>query len=59
MDTHDVTVTVTDDDRRADADSLLERYDADVSGDIDKDEAIAAINDYLFGEGATPSPRTR
>ena len=30
---------------------LLDRYDADDSGDIDKSEAIAAINDYLFGEG--------
>ena len=30
---------------------LLGRYDADDSGDIDKSEAIAAINDYLFGEG--------
>ena len=32
--------------------TLLERYDADNSGRIDKDEAIQAINDYLFGEGA-------
>ena len=32
-------------------DDLLDRYDADDSGDIDKSEAIAAINDYLFGEG--------
>ena len=32
--------------------TLLERYDADNSGRIDKDEAIQAINDYLFGVGA-------
>ena len=32
--------------------TLLDRYDADDSGDIDKNEAIRAINDYLFGEGA-------
>ena len=30
---------------------LLIRYDDDNSGDISKDEAIKAINDYLFGEG--------
>ena len=47
----DVTVTVTNVDESAPAGSLLERYDTDVSGDIDKDEAIAAINDYLFGTG--------
>ena len=52
MDTHDVRVTVTDEDETAPPGSLLERYDTDTSGDIDKDEAIAAINDYLFGEGA-------
>ena len=51
-DTHDVRVTVTDEDETPPAGSLLERYDTDTSGDIDKDEAIAAINDYLFGTGA-------
>jgi hypothetical protein len=30
----------------------LERYDADQSGTIEKDEAIQAVKDYLFGEGA-------
>ena len=32
--------------------TLLERYDADKSGTIEKSEAIQAITDYLFGEGA-------
>ena len=32
--------------------TLLERYDADKSGTIEKSEAIRAINDYLSGEGA-------
>ena len=33
--------------------TLLERYDADSSGAIDKPEMIEAINDYLFGSGAS------
>ena len=32
--------------------TLLERYDADDSGAIEKSEMIMAINDYLFGTGA-------
>ena len=32
--------------------TLLERYDADDSGAIEKAEMIKAINDYLFGTGA-------
>ena len=32
-------------------DTLVNRYDADNSGTIDKSEVIQAINDYLFGEG--------
>ena len=43
-----VTIMVTDVDEEP---GLMTRYDADDTGDIDKDEAIAAINDYLFGEG--------
>ena len=31
-------------------DPLIIRYDANGNGTIDKDEVIAAINDYLFGE---------
>ena len=50
--TYTVTVTVLDEDGMVTpGDDLLDRYDADDSGDIDKSEAIAAINDYLFGEG--------
>ena len=32
-------------------DSLIVRYDANGNGMIEKSEVIAAINDYLFGEG--------
>ena len=32
-------------------DDLVDRYDADDSGEIDKTEVLKAINDYLFGEG--------
>ena len=31
--------------------SLVDRYDANNNGTIQKSEVIAAINDYLFGEG--------
>ena len=45
--TYTVTVTVAP---PVDGD-LLDMYDADNDNQISKDEAIAAINDYLFGEG--------
>ena len=32
-------------------DPLIARYDANNNGTIEKNEVIAAINDYLFGEG--------
>ena len=32
-------------------DPLVARYDANNNGEIEKSEVIAAINDYLFGEG--------
>ena len=32
-------------------DPLIVRYDANGNGMIEKSEVIAAINDYLFGEG--------
>ena len=35
-------------------DPLVNRYDADNSGTIDKSEVIQAINDYLFDEGEEP-----
>ena len=44
-----VTINVTDVDEAVDP--LLQRYDDDNSGDIDRQEVITAINDYLFGEG--------
>ena len=34
-----------------DGDPLIVRYDANGNGMIEKNEVIAAINDYLFGEG--------
>ena len=43
-----VTITVTDVDETQ---TLLQRYDTDGSGAIDKSEMIKAINDYLFGTG--------
>ena len=45
-DSLDVTVAVTDMDETA-GQTLLERYDADSSGSIERDEAIKAIRDYL------------
>ena len=48
--TYALTITVTDADE-APA-TLLERYDTDDSGSIEKSEVIQAINDHLFGEGA-------
>ena len=33
------------------SDPLIVRYDANNNGTIEKIEVIAAINDYLFGEG--------
>ena len=47
--TTDVTITVTDVDEVGQ--TLLQKYDDDNSGDIDRHEVITAINDYLFGEG--------
>ena len=44
-----MTINVTDVDEAVDP--LLQRYDDDNSGDIDRQEVITAINDYLFGEG--------
>ena len=51
MNTRDVVVEVTDVDDAVSGDTLLARYDTDTSGQIEKSEAIAAINDYLFGVG--------
>ena len=47
-----VTVTVSDVDEMTPGDgSLLDRYDTNNNNQLDKDEVIAAINDYLFGVG--------
>ena len=46
----DSTVTVTAE--AATGDPLVDRYDNNKDGTIDKSEVIAAINDYLFGTGA-------
>ena len=51
MDTLEVTVTVTDVSEMAPEMSLLEMYDENDNNRIDKDEALVAINDYLFGVG--------
>ena len=47
-----VTVTVADVDDEGTGDDLVDRYDMDNSGTIDKDEVLTAIDDYLFGTGA-------
>ena len=48
MDTHDVTVTVTEveDDVVTPGDSVVDMYDANNSGRIDKDELVNAVFDY-------------
>ena len=46
--THDVTITVTDVEEMAPEMSLLERYDANGNDQIDKSEALMAIEDYIF-----------
>ena len=50
-DSIDVIITVTEVDEIVTGDDLVDRYDADDSGQIDKTEVLKAINDYLFGEG--------
>ena len=44
-----VTITVTDVDEEVNA--LLQKYDRDNSGEIERHEVIAAITDYLYGDG--------
>ncbi len=48
-----VTIAVTDVDEEAPAMTLLDRYDANDNGEIDKDEVITAINAYLFDDAIT------
>ena len=51
MDTQDVTVTVTDVEEQGTGDALVDRYDSNTNGEIEKSEVITAINDY-FDDGA-------
>ena len=52
MDTHDVTVTVTEmeDDVVTPGDSVVDMYDDNDSGRIDKDELVEAILDYNINQ---------
>ena len=52
-DTVTVTITVTNVDEEAGPMTLLELYDTDDSGAIDRDEVIGAINAYLFDDAIT------
>ena len=45
-----VTVTNVDETTEPEPDTLMERYDTNEDGEIQKSEVITAINDYLFGE---------
>ena len=47
MDTVNVTIRVTDEDEAGPGGSLLDRYDTDGDNQISKDEALAAVEDYL------------
>ena len=52
-DSIDVTITVTSVDEAPviTGDALVDTYDANDNGMIEKSEVLKAINDYLFGEG--------
>ena len=52
-DTVTVTITVTDVDEETGPMTLLDLYDTDDSGAIDRDEVIGAINAYLFDDAIT------
>ena len=45
------TASAVSDSAVTDGDPLVARYDANNNGVIEKSEVMAAINDYLFGEG--------
>ena len=45
-----VTVTNVDETTEPEPDTLMERYDTNKDGEIQKSEVITAINDYLFGD---------
>ena len=55
MDTHDVRVMVTNVDEPGEVppvagDTLLDRYDADNNGQIDRPEVLGAIRDFVFNQ---------
>ena len=50
-DSIDVAITVADVDEAGTGDPLVDEYDANDNGMIEKSEVLKAINDYLFGEG--------
>ncbi len=52
---HPVTVTVTDVEETGTGDALVDRYDADTNGTIEKSEVVTAIDDYLDGGENAPS----
>ena len=55
-DSIDVTITVTDvDEDVAPVDPLVDKYDANENGEIERAEVFAAINDYLDGGADAPS----
>ena len=55
-DTLDVTITVTDvDEDVTPADPLVDKYDADGNGEIERAEVFAAIDDYLDGDAGAPT----
>ncbi len=47
----DVTVTVTDVEEQGTGDALVDRYDANTNGAIERPELIRGIEDFLFGTG--------
>ena len=55
QDTVTVTITVTDVDEEVIGGTLLERYDDDDSGKIERGEVITAINDYFDAGAGAPS----
>ena len=55
-DSIDVTITVTDVDEMGTAgDPLVEKYDANENGEIERPEVFTAINDYLDGDAGAPT----
>ena len=51
----EVTVRVTDVEEMGTGDALVDRYDANSDGEIQRSEVITAINDYLDGGDGAPT----